>query len=259
MVAARAAFAALASLALVAGCTNKEAPPAPSKAPAAAANPIEGTGSIEGRVTFEGARAPAVQPLKLSADPFCERAHPEGLLDDHYKINARGEIADVVVYVRAGLPADAHYPVPAAPELLDQQGCRYVPKVFILRAGQKLRIATSDMTLHNVHASAHANRSFNLGMPTAGMVVERVFERPEVPVRFGCDVHPWMASYAAVLDHPFGDVTGEDGAYRLEGLPDGVYQVEAWHPRLGRTSATLRLEGGGAVPHDFTLLAPARP
>ncbi|MCA9774599.1 MAG: hypothetical protein KC466_19420 [Myxococcales bacterium] len=250
-----ATVALAAGLGLAAGCSKPAPPPAPAPVTPA---PAPASGAISGRVLFEGDRVPEAKPLRLTTDPYCERAHPKGLIDDHYRINARREVADAVVYIRSGLPEGVKYPVPAEPVALDQVGCRYVPKVFLIRVGQTLRLETSDATLHNVHAQGHANRSFNLGMPNAGMILERVFDRPEVPVRFQCDVHPWMAAYAAVLDHPFGAVTGEDGAYALEGLPDGIYDVEVWHSRLGRSTASVRIERGAAVTQDFRLVAPVR-
>ena len=49
-----------------------------------------------------------------------------------------------------GLP---FYDTPTEPARIDQDGCRYIPHVFGMRAGQPLEILNSDPTLHNIHAT----------------------------------------------------------------------------------------------------------
>ncbi len=81
-----------------------------------------------------------------------------------------------------------------------------------MQVNQTLVIRNSDPTLHNVHALPNVNKEFNMGQPFQGMELEHTFDQSEVMVRFKCDVHPWMSSYMAVLDHPFFSVSGEDGS-----------------------------------------------
>ena len=56
---------------------------------------------------------------------------------------ADGAIANVLVYVKEGLPEGKEYPPPAEPVVVDQVGCRYTPHVVALaeaayRAGARL-------------------------------------------------------------------------------------------------------------------------
>jgi uncharacterized protein (DUF2141 family) len=46
-------------------------------------------------------------------------------------------------------------------------------------------------------------------------------------------VHPWMRAYIGVVSHPFFAVTGDDGSFKIKGLPAGKYTVEAWQERYG--------------------------
>src|SRR5690606_24399358 len=86
------------------------------------------------------------------------------------------------------------------------------------------------------------NQEFNEGQQTKGERSTRFFTQPEVMVRFKCDVHSWMAAWVGVTTHPFFAVTGEDGSFRIAGLPPGTYTIEAWHERFGTKTADLTLD-----------------
>lgn len=209
---------------------------------------------LHGKVRMEASQAPSPKRIRLDADPKCKAAHPAGLDDDHYRVDGSGDVADAVVYVRKGLPKGATFPTPAEPVTLDQVGCRYVPKVFGIQTKQRLRVVNSDDTLHNVHAIAKRNPGFNIGMPVKGMVNDqKSFGNPEVAVRIKCDVHPWMAAYAAVLPHPFFSVSGADGTYTIPNLPAGDYTIEVWHARLGRARQEIHLGAEESKTLDFSI------
>jgi len=127
--------------------------------------------------------------------------------------------------------------------------------VQAIQAGQPLEIASSDETLHNVHAVAKANAPFNLGMPAPGTKHTRTFTKPEI-VPFKCDVHPWMRAWVAVVPHPFFAVTGADGRFAIRGLPAGTYTVEAWHERLPALTFTVTVGEGETKEHDVLFTAP---
>jgi hypothetical protein len=135
---------------------------------------------------------------------------------------------------------------------LNQTACRYEPHVFGIRAGQTLEIVNSDPTLHNVHALPASQPEFNLGMPVQNMRLKKKFEKPEVMVKFKCDVHPWMSAYAGVVAHPFFAVSGPDGTFTLPDLPEGQYVLEAWHENLGVLSQTVEVRGGETTEAGFT-------
>lgn len=196
---------------------------------------------VKGRAVFEGA-APARAALDTGSDPFCGARHPDGLMSEEAIVSSSGGLKNVFVYVKKGVSGT--FEAPKEPAVLDQDGCRYEPRVFGLRAGQPLEMRNSDDTLHNVHTACAANKSFNVGMPVQNMKILKTFDKPEVMVSFQCDVHPWMAAYAGVLDHPFFAVSGDDGSFVIRDLPPGTYEIEAWHEKLGAREAKLVLAPG---------------
>ena len=205
------------------------APAAPAVDPAIAA-------TVTGKVTFTGT-APAPAPIKLGADPYCEKANP-GLTTENEVVGKDGAIGNVFVYVKDGL-GDRTFPAPSAPVLLDQKGCHYAPHVLGIQVGQPLQIVNSDDTLHNIHGLPKANREFNQGQPIQGMKMTHTFSTKEVMIPFKCDVHAWMNAWIGVLDHPYYAVTSTDGTFSLKGLPPGTYTIEVWHERLGTQTQTV--------------------
>ncbi len=227
--------------------------PPPTPATATAPGPT-GTASISGKVTFEGT-VPAAETVKLSSDAYCAGAHPKGMEKGDLVVSSDKGVANVFVYVKDGIAGS--YPVPSAAVVLDQNGCAYRPHVFGLRAGQPLEIVNDDDTLHNVHAMAERNASFNVGMPVPHYKVVKTFAKPEVMVKFKCDVHGWMSAYAGVLPHPFFAVTGPDGSFAIKDLPAGTYTVEAWHERLGTQTQKVTVGGGESKSAGFAFRSPA--
>lgn len=221
--------------------------PSPDQAPAAAAGTA--AGAIAGKVSFLGEPPPA-QRVKLSADPWCAAAHKEGLEHPPVKVKDGG-LADVLVYVKSGITAP--YAPPAEPFLLDQVGCDYHPSMIAIMVGQPLRIRNSDDTLHNIHPRPAINKEFNIGQPRKGMEVTRTFDKPELMIPTGCEVHPWMRAYISVLPHPFFALTKEDGSFEIKALPDGDYEVEAVHSRLKGATAKVRVKDGKTSRLDFSL------
>jgi plastocyanin len=205
------------------------APAAPAVDPAIAA-------TVTGKVTFTGT-APAPAPIKLSADPYCEKANP-GLKTENEVVGTDGSVGNVFVYVKDGL-GDRTFPAPSTPVILDQKGCHYTPHVLGIQVGQPLQIVNSDDTLHNIHGLPKANREFNQGQPIQGMKMTHTFSTKEVMIPFKCDVHAWMNAWIGVLDHPYYAVTSTDGTFSLKGLPPGTYTIEAWHERLGTQTQTV--------------------
>lgn len=169
---------------------------------------------------------------------------------EEFVINANATLRNVFVYISNGLGA-RQFPVPQDSIVLNQQGCRYLPHVFGMQAGQALVLLNNDSTFHNVFAAAKVNRPFNLGMTLSVRKLTRTFTQPEVMIPFRCNVHPWMASYAGVLNHPFHSVTDEQGIFRLEKLPAGEYEITAWHERLGTLKQSVSIKEAESKEFSF--------
>ena len=231
------------------GGARDQAPVAAGPASASTSAGDTGSGAIVGKVSFSGT-VPPPQRVKLSADPKCAATHKDGLERQPIKVKDGG-LADVLVYVKSGIGAP--YSAPPQPVLLDQIGCEYHPSMVAVMVGQPLRIRNSDDTLHNIHPRPTMNKEFNIGQPRKGMEVTKSFEKPELLIPTGCDVHPWMRAYISVLAHPFFAVTKEDGSYEIRALPDGEYEVEAVHSQLKSATGKVSVKDGKTSRLDLSL------
>jgi len=209
--------------------------------------------TVTGKVKFVG-KAPANPAIDMSEEAKCAAKYTTPPHEPIVQVNANGTLANVFVYVKTGLPADAKYPTPATPVEIDQNGCLYHPRVFGIMVGQTLAIKNSDGILHNIKALGKKNRPFNISQPTS-MTTNRSFTAVEVMLPFACNVHGWMHAFAGVLPHPFFSATGTDGSYSIKGLPPGTYTIEAWHEKYGTQTATVTVKAAEAKTADLTFTA----
>lgn len=220
---------ALAAALLLAACTN---PPEPAPTTNQAGVDPATVGAVTGTVMVEGTVPPA-EVIRLDADPKClALAEGEERRAESIVVGDDNTLQNVFVYVKDGLPGRL-YPIPSETVVLDQQKCRYVPRVLGIQVGQALTIRNSDPLLHNVRSEGAINEPFDIGTPVQGVEVKRTFVTREVMVPFKCNVHAWMNAYVGVLEHPFFAVSDGKGRFSLQQLPPGTYTIEVWHERFG--------------------------
>jgi plastocyanin len=209
------------------------------------------TGNVSGVITYEG-EVPKFREIKMDADPICLSQHTESVFPQTLVLGPDKTMADVFVHITKGLPQGAQYPAPPEPVVIDQQGCMYDPHVVGVLVGQPVKVLNPDGTLHNVHALSKINPEFNLAMPKFRKETIKIFDKAEFMFPIKCDVHPWMAAWVAVMEHPFYDVTEEDGRYLLKDVPAGEYEIEAWHEKLGSQKATVSVKEGSSNQINFS-------
>lgn len=207
-------------------------------------------GSVKGTVVLEG----TPPPNKAINIGTCV-SDAKGPVNEDKVLVQGGKLQNSFVWIKTGLDSYRAGDPPAEPVVLDQKGCIYKPHVVGARVGQKVVVLNSDPVLHNVHSETKQNSEFNEMMPTKDMRIEKVFEKTEVPVRAKCDVHPWMSAFVGVVPHPFFAVTDASGTFTLNNVPEGDYEIEAWHEVFGRQTAKLKVKAREAAAVTLTFKA----
>jgi plastocyanin len=135
---------------------------------------------------------------------------------------------------------------------MDQRNETFVPHVLPIVAGTTVDFPNSDHTYHNVF-SLSKTKSFDLGRYAVGRSKSVRFDRPGI-VRVFCDIHSHMSAFILVFAHRYFSIVDADGAYRLENVPPGTYNVVAWNESAALESKRVVVpEAGGEVEANFAL------
>jgi len=198
----------------------------------------QSAGAIRGRLDI---RHPA-KPVERRPDP-AEAGSP-----------GPRDVADLrrgVVYLESA-PQGAFELRESRRAVMDQRNETFVPHVLAVMAGTVVDFPNSDKTYHNVFSLSKTKR-FDLGRYAAGRSKAVRFDQPGL-VRVFCDIHSHMNAFILVLNHPFFDVTDDEGRFRIERVPPGTYTIVGWYEGEARSSRAVTVQPGAAV--DLELVVP---
>ncbi|MFQ5667663.1 MAG: carboxypeptidase regulatory-like domain-containing protein [Candidatus Binatia bacterium] len=227
---------------LLAGCHSSSAPTEKAIVPTPV-NPAT-AGRIQVEVRY-AETVPTPKAFDMRSAPRCAAAHPTPAYDQSLLVQ-EGRVANAVVWIKQGLEHWAFAP-PATPVVIDQKGCLYAPHVAAAMVGQPVEFRNSDSAAHNIHAHPHVVPAWNFMLGRKGASRTLSCDRPEVAIPIGCDIHPWMRGYLAVVANPYFAVTPADGSVTLRQVPPGSYVVAAWHEKLGTREQHVTLPPKGTV------------
>jgi hypothetical protein len=183
-------------------------------------------GAIKGRFIVEGT-PPKPAPLIVTKDQFCIDKMPT---NEAVVVGEDGALANVLVFIRVGRreKIEAHPDYASRlgkPVVLDNQGCHFVPRVTLLRAGQQIVLKNSDPVGHNTNVGG----IFNQIIPAQGETMTKIARPAALPIDVTCNIHPFMKGYVFVQDHPYMAVSAEHGEFEIENIPAGKRSFAFWH------------------------------
>lgn len=206
-------------------------------------------GKIRVTVKYDGT-VPRNKEINMQSAPACAKAHDGAVLDPAMLVKD-GRLANAIVWIKSGFEKYVFAP-PATPVEVDQIGCMFAPRVAVTMVHQPLSFVNSDAEAHNVHGKPEVVSGWNFLISRKGARREVVFDKPEVAVPVGCDIHPWMRAYVGIVSNPFYGVTPDDGTVDLSGVPPGTYGIGIWHEKLGILERQVELAASGEVSVEVT-------
>lgn len=147
-----------------------------------------------------------------------------------------GRMTDLVIYAT---PIGVAVP-PAGTQktfTISQEDLQFSPYVTAIRTGTQIRFPNYDKIEHHVKSFSPA-KEFEIKVYDKEVPPPVVFDKPGIVVVY-CLFHGWMRAYVRVLDTPYFAITDTNGLAKLDKLPEGNYEINAWHPDMGMIKPPL--------------------
>jgi hypothetical protein len=220
---------------------------------------LAGTGTLVGTVSFDG---PA--PADTITHPAVDVNVCGNMLVDPTVLHRGPRLQGAVVWL-SGITAGKHLPYTRRYDLLTES-CRVTPRVQAAIAGGTLNVRSADAVTHRTRFMRGDDTVAVIQETEEGQVVptERVLAH-EGLIEVQCATHPWSRAWLLVFGHPYFTMTDANGAFTIDSVPPGRYQVSVWHERFGvlRDSVTITAGTAGHAPAPVALTfrgpAPVRP
>lgn len=196
--------------------------------------PVEAqTGSIAGTVTLE----PPPPPRRTA------NRYPGGAS----RAETVQRVPAVVYLVGAAAGTNA-----ASPGLeMVQRDTAFAPAALFVPVGGTVDFPNADPFFHNVF-SYSSSRRFDLGRYPQGQAKSVTFDEPGAVSVF-CEVHEKMRGVIVVTENPYHAVVGEDGSYRIDGVPPGEHRIVFWSADHEPLEQTVMVTGGQTSQVDVEL------
>lgn len=79
-----------------------------------------------------------------------------------------------------------------------------------------------------------------------------ILRKKESIMKLECDQHTFMQAFFRPVSNPYYAVVGEDGSFTMDGVPPGDYEIEAWHPVLGKMEQKVTVAAKGKATVNIT-------
>jgi hypothetical protein len=242
---------------------------------------VQHGGTVDGRVSLSGS-IPEPKGFNLITFPdpaYCGRiSNGKGwrLLHD-FIVGPDGGLKNAIVTlegIEAGKSFDLSVP------LIEARDCMFQPWVTIVRNGHAVEVVNMDPVMHDIQGyetspEAGARVLFNTPLvlnhqhqrgnlhaihnhaPGKSLVGPIYLNKGRRTFYMQCGFHAYMESWAMAVNNPYYAVTDDQGAFKIENVPPGTYQMVVWHPQSGPgVTRTITITPDGTTTEQVALPAP---
>jgi hypothetical protein len=242
---------------------------------------VQHGGTIEGTIRLDGA-VPEPKGFNLITFPdpvYCGRiSNGRGwrLLHD-FVVGPKHELKDAIVFlegVESGKPFELSVP------LIEARDCQFAPFMTIVRNGHAVEVINMDPVMHDIQGyetslESGARTLFNTPLvmnqqhrrgdihalhnhaPGASLVGPVYLNKGRRTFYMQCGFHAYMESWAMAVNNPYYALTDGSGAFTIENIPPGTYQLVVWHPQTGPGIVKMvTVQPDGKLVEQLSLPAP---
>ena len=158
------------------------------------------------------------------------------IVDETVVVGPDGALENVVLYARTPkLPVNPDYEATAGDEVvLDNKNCRFAPHVAVLRTSQTLMVKNTDAFGHNTKIDPQANAPSNAILAAGGTSPQKYSKEEPLPVKVGCNIHPWMGAWLVIRSDPYAGASDKKGEILLKKVPAGKeLEFQLWQEKAG--------------------------
>jgi hypothetical protein len=235
--------------------------------------------TLSGKVTLHGP-VPSSAVFRLIHAPFsefCQKIADENgnIVLDEYHVGPDGGMQDTLVAVQQVPKGKRFAPIQAkffatdcmfhpaevshhAMYQTDPSGrIHHVhPLVTVFQENQPVSVINNDPVVHNGQVfqqeTGHILLNFPIAVssqPQGGLLK---FEKGRKLSQMICGMHEYMQAYGLAVDNPYYAKTNGAGEFTISQLPQGRYQVLAWHPHFKPMIKEVIVSAGESISLNFT-------
>ena len=196
---------------------------------------------LTGQIVYDGT-APAPRMLKVNKDTdTCGSNRPS----EELIVSSSGGIKNVVVSI-VGIKKGKKWGIPKKFSY-DQNGCRFVPHVLLVRPKSKGVVLNSDNVGHNFHTVSKGVYNINKKIKAnAKMKAKKKKIKKAGIIRVKCDLHSWMGGWWVAAKTPYTELSDDSGKFSISDIPPGKYKLKIWQEKLGEVVHDLVIKAGEA-------------
>ena len=157
------------------------------------------------------------------------------------KVSAVGlkSAENIAVYIDTvpGKKFDA--PVQHVP--VDQRNLKFIPHTIIILRGTTADFLNSDQVAHNVYwPSINGDKKLRRNLTVVSPNQKKSFQFNDLgTAQILCNFHPDMVAYVVVVPTPYFALTGNDGTFTIQNVPQATYTLKTWSEDGKPTTQTI--------------------
>jgi plastocyanin len=173
----------------------------------------------------------------MASEAFCGGVITGNIVSDLHRNRE-----NVAVYLKGG----KEQPIPRK-VIVEQHHMTFIPKVTVIPTGSTVTFTNNDKIYHNVF-SVSEPKKFNIDTTDPGDPKSVTFDKTGV-VSLLCNVHHEMQAYLIITDSNYSAVSNAAGAFTINDVPAGTYEVVAWSDSAKAAGVTTVTVTDGTTTH----------